>query len=163
MPCGGRQAMLLTGHGAVNKVIRDYAHSSNPNDIKKSLVVRSEPLFAGAPKGRGAGISPQFRRLTFKESIQYRSPDSLPRSTLSAADLSNCAAFRNAPSLPSITSCALKDCTDGIAAVAETEDDVKISCGSAEIGDDPAGPADERRRESTSLASVISPRAILMQ
>lgn len=73
-----------------------------------------------APKGKGAGINPQFPLLTLRASTQYFSPLILPLSMLSAADLKTWAALRNASSLLPIVSWELNACTETIGGGLET-------------------------------------------
>src|ERR1700722_288544 len=87
-------------------------HSSRPKETRKSFEVLSTPFVADVPKGRGAGIKPQFPRLILRASAQYFSPTTLIRSMLSADDLKRSAAFRNASSLPPIDSWESKACTE---------------------------------------------------
>ena len=148
---------------------KNTIHSDNPNDIKKSLVVRSAPRPVGIPNGRGAGVRPQFRRLIFKASIQYRAPTSWPRSTAIVADLNSSEAFLRASSFPPATRRALKDCTDAIEGGCDTEEEASRLFGGTGTDDESAckaeetlaGAVDAAKRERTSLASVISPSAML--
>jgi hypothetical protein len=127
-------------------------HSSNPKEIKKSLEVLSAPLPVAAPKGRGAGIRPQFALLILRASTQYLLPLNLPLSMLSAADLNMLAAFRRASSFPPTTSCPLNAWTDGIGSGFVTIAAVSVDEGSDEIGDGCAGERDARSRDISSLA-----------
>lgn len=121
------------------------------------------------PRGRGAGVRPQFRRLIFKASIQYRAPISWPRSTAIVANLNNSEAFLRASSFPPATRRILKDCTDAIEGGCDTEEEASrlfegtgTDDGSTfRAGGRLAGAVDAAKRARTSLASVISPSAML--
>jgi len=127
-------------------------HSSSPKEIKKSLEVLSAPLPVAAPKGKGAGIKPQFALLILRASTQYLSPLAAPPSMLSEAVLNMSEAFRRASSLPPTTSCALNAWTEGIEEGLVTIVAVNVDEGSEGIEDNCVGEVDERRKESSSLA-----------
>lgn len=112
-----------------------------------------------APRGRGAGINPQFPRLIFRASTQYFSPRILPLSILSAAALKTLAAFLSASSLLPIVSWELKACTEDIAAGLDTTVAERLDW---ELGCN-AGCAvnEDNREESKSLACDISPSEML--
>jgi hypothetical protein len=149
----------MCGGAVTNTVKRDkmtrhalYIHSSNPNEIKKSLEVLSDPFPVAAPNGRGAGIKPQFALLILRASTQYLLPFTLPLSMLSAADLNMSAAFRRASSFPPTTSCALNAWTDSIGGGFVTIVAVSVDEGSSGIGDGCVGEVEARSREISSLA-----------
>jgi hypothetical protein len=80
-------------------------------------------------------------------------------------------AFLKASSFPPATRRALKDCTDGMEGGIDIEDEARISFGSVETDEGSVGEAegmmagpeevDAAYRVRTSLASVISPSAML--
>jgi hypothetical protein len=133
-------------------------HSSNPNEIRKSLDDLSAPLAVEDPGGSGAGIRPQFPRLVFSASTQYLSPMSLPLSVLSAANLKLFAAFLSASSLPAMDNWALNAWTEGIGGSFETIVALKVW----EVSGEAAGGWEGAvSRLSRSLACDISPNAML--
>ena len=89
------------------------------------------------------------------------------------ADLNKSEAFLKASSFPPATRRALKDCTDGMEGGIDIEDEARISFGSVETDEGSVGEAegtmagpeevevDAAYRVRTSLASVISPSAML--
>ncbi len=133
-------------------------HSSRPYEIRKSFDVLSAPLPVAEPRGRGAGMRPQLPLRILSASTQYFSPDSRPSSMLSAASLNRSAAALSALSLPPIVSWALNPCTETMGEGFETTVAARGAGGRVDGWD---GSDAVSRRESKSLAWVISPSATL--
>jgi hypothetical protein len=85
------------------------------------------------------------------------------------ANLNSSEAFLRASSFPPATRRALKDCTDGIEGGCDTEEEASRLFGGTGTDDEStfraegrlAGAVDTAKRARTSLASVISPSAML--